>query len=430
MPRDSAKTIYVKGLWHQGLVAASVWANQGFKVVGLCDSTEEINSLNRGDLPIFEPGLSDLFMAALQRENLTFTLQKADLPPPDFLSFMHDTEVDEFDQVNLEMFLRDFNSLHCLMLHTNQILVTAQLPPGTCESLLEEFRNEHGFEPSMAYMPENLRLGAAIERFENPPLPVFGMNLENNIENFMGLFPRVLSFQSCSLTEAEILKSALNVFLAISITFGNEISEICDQFSANGFEVMKLLKTEPRIGNQLPLLPGMPFSGGTLGRDVQNLQRFSTSGNQSLIQTIWKSNEHRGKYLISTICDIAKTNQLKRVGLLGLTYKPETSTLRRSFPLEVFWGIKSSFDVVTGYDPMYLDFKEEAPIDLVIVEDLDRIYLESDLLVLTTPWVGILEYLHTRGIKDKVLIDPFGAFKDIFKDEPSYYHFGGLRRNN
>jgi UDPglucose 6-dehydrogenase len=134
MPRDSAKTIYVKGLWHQGLVAASVWANQGFKVVGLCDSTEEINSLNRGDLPIFEPGLSDLFMAALQRENLTFTLQKADLPPPDFLSFMHDTEVDEFDQVNLEMFLRDFNSLHCLMLHTNQILVTAQLPPGTCES--------------------------------------------------------------------------------------------------------------------------------------------------------------------------------------------------------------------------------------------------------------------------------------------------------
>jgi hypothetical protein len=79
---------------------------------------------------------------------------------------------------------------------------------------------------------------------------------------------------------------------------------------------------------------------------------------------------------------------------------------------------------------MYLDFKEEAPSDLVIVDDLDRIYLESDLLVLTTPWVGILEYLHIRGIKDKVLIDPFGAFKDIFRDEPSYYHFGGLRRNN
>jgi UDPglucose 6-dehydrogenase len=343
---------------------------------------------------------------------------------------MHDTEVDDDDNVNLETFFEDVNSLQFLINKEVRVLVTSQVPPGTCEKVLLGFREQLKFEPLLGYMPENLRLGNAIARFQNPELPVIGLNQGERIEDFSYLFPRVLFFESCTLTEAEMLKSSLNVFLAISITFGNEISEICDQFGADGSRVMRLLKMEPRINRNLPILPGMPFSGGTLGRDVQNLQRISTSNDGGLIKSIWDSNHHRGNYLIDTIRDICKKNSLKRVGLLGLTYKPETSTLRRSFPLEVFSGIHSVLEVVSGYDPMSSHFKDELPNGLLLLEEMREVFEQSELLVITTPWSEILEFLISTGMRDKYLVDPYGVLRKNFANEPNYYQFGGLRRNS
>lgn len=428
MPESTTKTIYIKGLWHQGLVAAAVWSNDGFNVLGLCDSMEEANSLGSGTLPVFEPGLEEIFLKSLNNGNLKFIVPTASLPAPDFLCFMHDTEVDDDDNVNLENFFKDVTLLHYLVNEDVRVLVTSQVPPGTCEKVLLDFREALEFEPLLAYMPENLRLGKAIERFRHPDLPVIGINDGERTENFSSLFPRVLSFEFCTLTEAEILKSSLNVFLAISITFGNEISEICDQFGADGSKVMKLLKIEPRISKNLPIMPGMPFSGGTLGRDVQNLQRIPTSNKGGLIKSIWDSNHHRGDYLIDVIRDTCIKNNLKRVGLLGLTYKADTSTLRRSFPLEIFFGINSILEVVNGYDPMSSHFKEELPRGLLLLEDLRQIFEQSELMVITTPWLEIVEFLISAGMEDKYLIDPYGVLGKDFANEPRYYQFGGHRR--
>ena len=428
MSQSETKTIYIKGLWHQGLVAAAVWSHDGFQVIGLCDSIDEANSLNAGILPIFEPGLTEIISESLKKGNLKFEVFGEPLPVPDFLCFMHDTEVDEYDNVMLETFFQDVALLQNLINEEVRVFVTSQIPPGTCEILLSRFRERFNFEPSLCYMPENLRLGTAIERFQNPELPVFGLNQKENLEDFACLFPRVLLTESCSLMEAEVLKSSLNVFLAISITFGNEISEICDQLGADGSRVMSLLKIEPRINQYLPLLPGMPFSGGTLGRDVKNLQNSPTSNTGGLIKSIWDSNRHRGEYLIDLIRNTGLKNNLKRVALLGLTYKPETSTLRRSFPVEIFFGIHSVFEKVSGYDPMSLQFREEIPKGLVLMEELNEIFEHSELIIITTPWKEIVEYLITVGMKDKYLIDPYGVLRQYFANEPNYYQFGGLRR--
>lgn len=424
----TTKTIYIKGLWHQGLVAAAVWSNDGFNVLGLCDSIEEANSLGAGILPIFEPGLEEIILKSLKTGNLRFIVPTASLPAPDFLCFMHDTEVDDNDKVSLEAFFKDVTLLQYLVNKDVRILITSQVPPGTCEKVLLDFCEELKFEPLFGYLPENLRLGNAIERFRYPELPVIGINHGEKTENFSNLFPRVLLFEFCTLTEAEILKSSLNVFLAISITFGNEISEICDQFGADGSKVMNLLRLEPRIGKNLPILPGMPFSGGTLGRDVQNLQRIPTSNKGGLIKSIWESNHHRGDYLIDVIRDTCIKNNLKRVGLLGLTYKVDTSTLRRSFPLEIFFGINSILEVVSGYDPMSSHFKEELPKGFLLVEELKEIFEQSELMVITTPWSEIVNFLISAGMKDKFLIDPYGVLRNDFANEAKYYQFGGHRR--
>jgi nucleotide sugar dehydrogenase len=422
-----AKTIYVKGMWHQGLVAAAVWASDGFQVVGLCDSIQEVESLNAGHVPVLEPGLQELLIESLNSGTLSFQIISDTLPAPDYLCFMHDTEVDDDDRVSTEKFFHDIEALKSFIETDVQVLITSQLPPSTCDIVLENLYRSLNFYPNLAYMPENLRLGKAIERFRNPPLPVFGLNKPETLGKLATLFPNTPKFETCSLVEAELLKSSLNVFLAISVTFGNEISEICDSFGADGSKVMRLLRLESRIGNQLPFLPGMPFSGGTLGRDVRNLEQAPTSNPNGLIKSIWKSNHHRGNYLIEVIRETGRKNSLKKIGLLGLTYKTDTSTLRRSYPLEVFSGVHSDFDFIGGFDPMSSVFKEDLPKALALFESIDDLFNEVELLVITTPWTEIIDFLNHSGLGSKHLIDPFGVLALSFQNEPNYYHFGGQR---
>lgn len=424
----SSKTIYIKGLWHQGLVAAGVWASDGFMVTGLCDSKNEAENLNEGNIPIFEPGLAELIKESLKQGNLNFKVVSNALPVPDYLCFMHDTEVDEDDHVSTEKFFKDFKVLKSLIQPNVQVFITSQLPAATCDNVLEKYCPSLNFTPNVAYMPENLRLGSAIERFRNPPLPVLGLNKFENLESLAVLFPRTPKFESCSLVEAELLKSTLNVFLAMSVSFGNEISEICDNFEADGSKVMRLLRLEPRVGNKLPLLPGMPFSGGTLGRDVRNLEQVRTSNSKGLIKSIWDSNQHRGKYLIEVIREIGQKNHIESIGLFGLTYKAGTSTLRRSFPLEVFTGVLSDFEFIGGFDPMSSIFKEDLPLDLNLFESLDDLFNQVELLVITTPWPEIIDFLSNVNLDFKYLIDPFGVLPIQFQEKPNYYHFGGRRR--
>lgn len=429
MDQSGTTSIWISGLWHQGLVAAGVWSDLGFQVIGICDSQLTATQLNNCQLPIFEPGLEQLIEKGTQSGKIRFIVQIDELKPPDYICFMHDTDVDELDNVNLTNFLRDFDALMPQLKETTEILITAQLPAGTSETIRSRIQETRHFDPRITYMPENLRLGEAIERFRNPPLPVFGVNIQDSSSNLRALFPSVPNFETCSLTEAELLKSAMNTFLAIAITFGNEISEISDHFSADGSKVMQLLKLEPRIGRQLPLIPGMPFSGGTLGRDVRNLEKVKTSSERGIIKSIWESNQLRGEYLIKVITDIAKDHDVNTIGLLGLTYKPETSTLRRSFPLEIFSGLRKNFSNISGYDPKYKEFEKVLPSELRIIESLDEIYDTSELLILSTPWANILDYLGMKNIENKFLIDPYGSLKNRFEKEANYFRFGGLRRD-
>lgn len=191
---------------------------------------------------------------------------------------------------------------------------------------------------------------------------------------------------------------------------------------------MNLLRLESRVGSQLPLLPGMPFSGGTLGRDVRNLEQAPTSNPKGLIKSVWQSNHHRGSHLIKVIRETGRRNSLKKIGLLGLTYKTDTSTLRRSFPLKVFTEVISDFDFIGGFDPMSSVFKKDLPKELTLFESIKDLSDEVDFLVITTPWPEIIEFFTHNGLGNKHLIDPFGVLAIDFRHEPNYHHFGGQRK--
>jgi UDPglucose 6-dehydrogenase len=419
-------TIYIKGLWHQGLVAAGVWSKMGLQVVCLCDSVEEAIQLQRSEMPIFEPGLSDLIASGIENGNLSFQLIRYDLPAPNFLALMHDTEVDESDIVNTKTMFDDLNKLLNFIKADTEILITAQIPAGTTQKISELIEDCLSITPRISYMPENLRLGQGIERFECPRLPVIGISNPDSCTPLAKLFAPETVIHFCEIIEAEVLKSALNGFLALCITYGNEISEICDFLGVSGTRVMKILQIEERIGSKVPILPGLPFSGGTLGRDVQNLRGMSKTKN-GVIEGIWNSNGSRKDYLVQYILDVLTANSSRSVGLVGLTYKTGTSTLRRSLAVEVAETLYKKRVEVFGFDPMFEEFDVPLSEAINLQRSLEFLIINTQIIVIMTPWPEVIDELRTLNLQNHTVIDPFGIFANEYSKFKSYFHFGGIK---
>ena len=213
------------------------------------------------------------------------------------------------------------------------VLISSQLPVGTCAKLEKEFPQFH-----FACSPENLRLGKAIDAFEKAERVIVGIRDDTKkplLEKLFAPFTSQILFMRTE--SAEMVKHALNSFLALSITFINEIARLCEHTGADAKEVSAGLKSEPRIGPKAYLGPGGPFAGGTLARDVVTLTKLAEANGEkiSVIPAIKQSNDlHRGwafRRLQSRLGDLRG----KTIAVLGLTYTTNTDTLRRSAAVEL-----------------------------------------------------------------------------------------------
>jgi UDPglucose 6-dehydrogenase len=270
------------------------------------------------------------------------------------------------------------------------ILVTAQVPVGTCDRLIETINaNKAGSPASIAYIPENLRLGQAIERFMAPALPVIGCDDKQTFDRLLTIFGSTASnWQHVTLRTGEMVKHALNAFLALSICFANELGNLCDEVGADGKRVGEVLRMEPRIGTKAMLMPGLGFSGGTLARDMQTLRGLGRKGNipTPLLDGAWQSNIQQNQLVLRKLSRALPKLSGARIAVLGLTYKPDTSTLRRSAALEVIAELTAAGANVTAHDPK-ADIEEVKTLSSCTLHADALAALEgTDALVLMTPW--------------------------------------------
>ena len=350
--------ITVLGLWHQGVVAASCLSEWGYNVVGLDTDLGRITNLNQGKAPLYEPGLNELINQGISRGNLYFSSSFSEcLHDSDVLLICYDTEVDENDSVLLEEIFSDFRNALPHLKDGVLIHVTAQVPVGTSRRLCQTILNERpSLRFHLAYSPENLRLGNAIELYRNPALPIIGCLEQNSFIKYANLYsPSNVQWFPCSLETAEMTKHGLNSFLATTISFANEFGNLCDMVGADGHLVAKFLKSEPRIGSKAMLSPGLGFAGGTLARDVQALRAIGQQNryDTKFLNGLWESNKSQNNIIIRKIkeCFNGSLSGV-RVCILGLTYKPNTSTLRRSPSIEIIKKLVEDGAIVTASDPM------------------------------------------------------------------------------
>jgi len=375
--------VTVLGLWHLGSVTAACCARH-FQVVGLDFDEAVITGLNSGQAPLLEPGLNELIAASLTAKRLSFTTDpKIACARADALWLCYDTPVNENDESDVEFVLGRLRRALPHLPRGALVLISAQLPVGTCRALEAEFPQFH-----FACSPENLRLGKAIDAFEKAERVVVGIRDETKkplLEKLFAPFtPQVLFMRTES---AEMVKHALNSFLALSITFINEIARLGERVGADAKEVSIGLKSEPRIGLKAYLGPGGPFAGGTLARDVVTLTKLAADQHEtiSVIPAIKESNDlHRGWALRRLQARLGGL-QAKKIAVLGLTYTTHTNTLRRSAAVELCRNLLAEGAEVHAFDPAV----KQLPAELAQVQLASQIagaLAGADAAAICTEW--------------------------------------------
>ncbi len=375
--------ITVLGLWHLGSVTAACCARH-FQVVGLDFDEANIAKLNSGLAPLFEPGLNELIVAGIAAKKLSFTTDpKIACARADVLWLCYDTPVNENDESDVEFVLTNLRRALPQLPKGALVLISAQLPVSTCLKLEVEFPQFH-----FACSPENLRLGRAIDSFEKAERVVVGIRDDAKKELLEKLFAPFTTQVLFMRTEsAEMVKHALNSFLALSITFINEIARLGEHVGADAKEVSAGLKSEPRIGPKAYLGPGGPFAGGTLARDVVTLTKLAAAKNEKIfiIPAITQSNDsHRGwalRRLQSRLGDLRG----KKIAVLGLTYTTNTDTLRRSAAVELCRNLLAEGAGVHAFDPAVKNLPAELSA-VSLAGDVAGVLKGADAAVICTEW--------------------------------------------
>lgn len=388
------KTIGVVGLWHLGCVLTAAWSRLGNTVIGFDYDAIRVEKLKSGLPPIFEPRLSETIKEGLKKQSIIFSENVRSLSECDFIFLAYDTPVLDDDSSDLAILEKSVEDVRRIMKDHAILIVSSQSPVGYCTMLRKKLQQANS-SLDIAYSPENLRLGEAIDCYLHPGRIILGTADKNTEDRCRELFSNIdANLLTMSLESAEMVKHGINSFLSSSIVFANHLSDVCEFTGARIDEVVRGLKSDPRIGEKAYLSPGIGFSGGTLGRDLKVLSQRNNEarGYAKLFGILHELNSERKYAIVNRVESLLGTMEGKTIGILGLTYKPGTSTLRRSRPLEIVDLLMNKKAVIKVYDPKadYSELTYEPA--FIIASDIKTVCDSVDMLLLLTEWEDFKKY--------------------------------------
>jgi UDPglucose 6-dehydrogenase len=411
--RGAGMTICVYGLWHLGTVTAACLASRGIATVGVAETPEAAAELRAGKAPLFEPGLDALIEQGLESAALSFTHDlAAAVLLADLVWVNFDTPVDEDDVADVDYVLDRIRLIFPYLKAGAVVLISSQMPVGTTALLEHDFAAvAKGRVVSFAYSPENLRLGDAIRVFTDPERIVIGIrdeNARNIIEPVLRPFCQTLLWTRVE--SAEMVKHALNSYLATCVTFTNEIASICEGVGADMSEVEVALRLDPRVGKKAYVRAGSAFGGGTLARDVQFLKTVGRDQDVvvPVLAAVLESNDHHKKWVVRHLRRQLGSLSARKSGVLGLAYKSGTDAIRRSVAIEIIEELISEKADVTVFDPKVSRLPDPLGSALTVASSAGAVFVGSEAVVLATEWPEFRELdfaTLVRSMKRALLVD-------------------------
>ena len=424
--------IGVAGLWHLGVMYAVGLAEIGHEVIAYDPSLESISILNNGDVLVHEPLLREMLLANLKTGGLKFTNLERNLEEIDLLILTYDTPVDDEDNADAEYVITEFARIAENLLPNTHVLVSSQLPVGSCEQI-ENILEKFGHTGGVTAQPENLRLGKAVESFFNPKRIIAGTfdGKPNHVVEgvFKGINAPIIWMHRRS---AEVTKHALNAFLATSVTFMGELSEICELVGADAKEVEIGLKSDPRIGISAYLSTGLGFAGGTLARDVLKLSSLQSEirSEPAIFTSLMISNRHNNNWISRSLETIPVELDGLKICFWGVSYTDNTDTLRRS---EIYRLMKELVknNVITYVENLAI--KDEIDSRMIREENLEKSLRDIDILIVSKKMNDLLnndDAIKALLREDLWILDPARAFIGLekhFANSPRYLAVGKVK---
>jgi UDPglucose 6-dehydrogenase len=383
------------GTGYVGLVSGACFSEFGIDVVCVDRDAEKIERLKRGEIPIFEPGLDDLVKNNAEAGRLRFSTDLASsIAGVDAVFIAVGTPSRRGDgHADLSYVYGAAKDIAEALTGYAVIVTKSTVPVGTgreVERIIKAARPDLEFD--VASNPEFLREGSAIGDFMRPDRVVIGTESER-AQKVMRTLYRVLYLIETpilftSLETSELIKYAANTFLAAKITFINEIADLCEKVGADVHDVARGIGLDGRIGKKF-LHPGPGYGGSCFPKDTLALVKTAQDYGAPLriIETVVAVNEKRKLQMAEKILAAAGGNlQGKTVGVLGLTFKPNTDDMRDSPSLAIIPELEKNGATVRAYDPEGMDEAKKMLPKVVYCSDAYDTMKGADILVLLTEW--------------------------------------------
>jgi UDPglucose 6-dehydrogenase len=389
--------IAIIGTGYVGLVSGTCFSEFGHEVICVDKDVNKIADLQSGNIPIYEPGLETLVQKNSNEKRLTFTTDPNDaIPWADtiFIAVGTPTSRRGDGYANLTYIYDAAREIAPLLNGYTVIVNKSTVPVGTArqvERIIKETNPDASFD--VASNPEFLREGAAINDFMRPDRIVIGVDKERAAEVLRDVYKPLYLIETpiviTNIETAELIKYAANAFLAVKISFINEMATICENVGADAITLAKAIGLDGRIGSKF-LHPGPGYGGSCFPKDTLALMRIAQEhgAGARIIEAAVEVNAAQKARMIKKIRDsLGGSEAGKTIGVLGLTFKPETDDMRDSPSLTILPALIEKGARIVAHDPQGMD--EAARYLPSSVQFVDSPYLaceNADALVLMTEW--------------------------------------------
>jgi UDPglucose 6-dehydrogenase len=382
------------GTGYVGLVSGACFADFGHQVTCVDKDAAKIDALNAGQMPIWEPGLEALVKANAARGRLRFTTDLASgVKGAEAVFIAVGTPARRGDgQADLTFVYAAVRELAGLIDRGAVVVTKSTVPVGTGDRIVEILAEEKAAGVSVASNPEFLREGAAIRDFKIPDRIVVGAEDEHAREVLREVYrPLFLNQAPIVFTgrrTAELIKYAANAFLAVKISFINEIADLCEAVGADVQDVARGIGLDNRIGGKF-LHPGPGYGGSCFPKDTLALLRTAEEAGveQRIVSAVVDVNDRRKASMAGrVVAAMGGSVAGKRIAVLGLAFKPNTDDMRDAPSIPLIQGLLAGGAEVVAFDPVAIEQARPVLPGIAFCDDAHAAAKDADALVIVTEW--------------------------------------------
>ncbi len=391
--------ITIIGTGYIGLVTGTCLAEFGNNVICVDIDHEKINALHQGIIPIYEPGLHELVLNNVEQKRLSFSTDIAASIKQSTLIFIAvNTPMAHDGTADITAVKQAAKTIAQNLNEQKIVCIRSTVPVGT-HAVVDKIINgsQNNFHASIVSIPEFLREGSAIHDFCNPDRIIIGTQSHDAYEILKKLFLKTncLSENIVHVDNAcaETIKYVSNSFLALKVSFINEIAQFCDTIGVDVYDVAHGTGLDKRIGNQF-LRPGPGFGGSCFPKDVIALLKMAENAGIDLktIRATLEINEQQKQFVVKKLKNFFNgTIRNKVITILGLAFKANTDDIRQTPALSIIKELQQAHCIIKVYDPQAMPNMKQEITDILYCNDAYQAAQDADALLILTEWKEFAE---------------------------------------